>query len=180
MRSDGAEAPSELKHDDLEAEVDTLPAEEVLQVDITPKDFTTQATVKEEPEDVLNKSIKTMEAKMASVSVEAPKELVAVGPEPEAKPETLMGFSLEASTKIEFSIPESPTDPVLIPAKPLTMEDQSVTEAPPQYGAEATIENVEPLAIENDAVSGQEVSETIKLLACETEDEALSPAEPLN
>lgn len=168
-KSNGAEAPSEQKRDDLEAEFDILPTEEALQVDITRRNFTTHAAVKEVHEDVLNKSIKTMEAKMVSVSLEDATEVVAEGSK--VKLDTLKCFSQEASSEIEFSISKSPADPAPIPAKPLTMEDQSIPEGP-EHGAEAIIGAVEPLAMENDAVSGQEVSETNKQLVCETGDEA--------
>lgn len=170
-KREGAGAPSEQKRDDPEAEVDTMPVEEAPQVDIIPRDLTTQAAVKEEPEDVLNKSIKTVEARMASVSMEDPTELVTAVPEPDAKHKSLTGFSQEASTKIEFSIPESPADTAPIPSKPLTTEDQSVLEAP-EHGAEAAVGDVGALVMKNEAVSGQEVSESEELLVCANQDEA--------
>lgn len=170
-KSDGAGAPSEQKRDDPEVEVDTMPAEDSLQVDITPRDFTTQADVKEEPEDALNKSIKTMEAKMASVSVEDPTELVAAVPDAEAKHDSLMGFSQDASTKIEFSIPESPADPTPVLCEALTTEDQSVPEVS-EHGAEAAVGDTEALAMENEAGSGPDFPETDEMLMCVNQDEA--------
>lgn len=170
-KGDGAGAPSEQKLDNPKAKVDTMPAKEAPQMEITPRDFTTQAAVSEEPEDVLNKSMETVEAKMASVSVEDSTELVAAVPDPEAKHDSLMGFSQEASTKIEFSVPESPAEPAPIPCEPLTTEDQSIPEAP-EPGAEAVVGDVEALAMENEAVSGEEVSETEELLVCVNQDDA--------
>ncbi|MCI4379575.1 hypothetical protein PGIGA_G00229810 [Pangasianodon gigas] len=170
-KSNGAGAPSEQKCDDPKAEVDTMPAEEAPQVDITPRDLTTQDAVSEEPEDVLSKSMEIVKPRMASVSVEDPTELVAAAPDPEAKRDSLTGFSQEVSTKIEVSIPESPADPAPIPCEPLTTEDQSIPEAP-EHGAEAAVGDVEASAVENEAVSGQEVSETEELLVYMNQDDA--------
>lgn len=170
-KSDGAGAPSEQKRDDPEAEVETTPAEEAPQVDITSRDITAQAAVSEEPEDVLNKSMETVEAKMASVNVEDSTEMVAAVPDPQAKHDSLTGLSQEASTKIELSIPESPADPAPVPCEPLITEDLSIPEAP-EHGAEATVGDVEALAKENKENSGQEASETEELFVCVNQDDA--------
>lgn len=168
-RNNGAGAPSEQKPDDHVAEFDTMPAEEAPQVDNIPRDVTTQAVVSDEPEDVLNKSMETVETKMTSVSVENPAELVAVVPDPEAKLDSLMFFPQEASTKIEFSIPEVPADLTTIPCEPLTTG--RIPEGL-ECGAEAT--DVQALAMENEAVSGLEIPETDELLVWVNQNEAQS------
>lgn len=168
-KSNGAGAHSEEKRAD--PEVDTMPAEEAPEVDITPRDFTTQAAVSEELEDVLKKSMETVETQMTSVNVEEPTEVVAAVPDPDAKHDSLMGFCQEALTKMEFSIPESPADPTPSPCEPFTTEDKRIPEAP-KHGAEATDGDLEALAMENEAVSGQKIPETEELLVCVNQDEA--------
>lgn len=168
-KSNGAGAPSEQKRDDHVAEFDTMPAEEAPQLDNIPRDVITQAVVSDEPEDVLNKSMETVETKMTSVSVENPTELVAVVPDPEAKLDSLMFFPQEASAKIEFSIPEAPADLTTIPCQPLTTGHNPEGL---ECGAEAT--DVQDLAMENEAVSGLEIPETDELLVWVNQNEAQS------
>ncbi|KAM9480657.1 uncharacterized protein Hap1MRO34_008586 [Clarias gariepinus] len=163
-KSDGAEAPSEQKHND--PEVDTMPTEEAPHI--------TQATISED--DVQNKSMETVQAKLASVSVEDPTEPVTAVSDTEAKHDSLTSASQEAPTKIELSIPESPADSVSIPHEPLATEEQRIPEAP-EHGPEATVRDAEALAEVNDAVSGQEVPETEELLVCVDQGHTLLPAE---
>ncbi|KAI5624301.1 hypothetical protein C0J50_16108 [Silurus asotus] len=165
-KSDGAGAPSEQKCDDLEAE--TMAVEKTPQVDITPRDFTSQAAVSEEPKDALDKDMDTMENKMASVSVEDSTELVAVDLDPEAKNDSLTRLYPEASTKMEFSIPESSAEPALPLWEPLTAGTQGVPEAP-ECDAEAAFGDVEALPMKNEG-SGEKGSEIKEMVSVNQED----------